>query len=364
MRTRSALAVGFIVANLCGCYNFYLLFIVVPIPPPPLSAAPQPHSETPRSDTPLSRQSEKNLPLPACTARQLETIYQRLPDYVYFLKNATRSACRNSPKPGANRCPISLNTGCPETTWLDDHYHQYDDSVPDKDFLAINVGCNKGYDAVNFLRMGSNNASIARNLWREAMPFGMSAGVCGQENDSGGQYHVSTSRQNKNALVYCVEPMPSTFVALKDAAKTTGWGHQLKLLQLAINNEDPSTVGFPKPTSANVGFEKQTLGSCADNNCEDVETKRLDVMMTDQQLNGKRVNVLLIDVEGCDYDVLLGGNGTLHHTEYVEFEFNWRGKVRNNSWSTLNRNEKNNALNRMYVFYCSGECTSSRARDH
>ncbi|OBQ33867.1 MAG: hypothetical protein AN484_27005 [Aphanizomenon flos-aquae WA102] len=66
----------------------------------------------------------------------------------------------------------------------------------------------------------------------------------------------------------------------------------------------------------------------APDDCIPVETTRLDLMMQNEQLVDARVNVMLIDVEGFDFEVLQGGNSTLHNTEYVEFEFNWRGQVR------------------------------------
>lgn len=259
---------------------------------------------------------------PSCTAEQLAAIYLRLPEF----RNKECQA-----RGWFNKCPISLVTGCPETTWLDEHY-QY--NVPDtmEDFLAINVGCNKGYDAVNFLRIGSNDPSIARKTWREALPPDTAPGVCGQQQDST-QYQILSSpyrRINRNAMVYCIEPMPSTFLALQNAANATGWAAQLKVLQLAIDNQEPATVAFPEPSPENLGFEKQAIGKCKErlHSCVPVETQRLDLMMSNQQLSGKRVHIMLVDVEGFDFEVLKGGNTTLQNTEYVEFEFNWRGQVR------------------------------------
>jgi FkbM family methyltransferase len=269
------------------------------------------------------RNSVAASPPPSCTQQQLAAIYLRLPEF----RNKECQA-----RGWFNKCPISLVTGCPEATWLDEHY-QYD--VPDnkEDFLAINVGCNKGYDAVNFLRIGSNDPSIARKTWREALPPDTAPGVCGQQQDST-QYQILSSspsrRINRNAMVYCIEPMPSTFMALQNAANATGWAAQLKVLQLAIDNQEPSTVPFPEASPENLGFEKQAIGKCKEkvHSCVPVETQRLDLMMNNQQLSGKRVHIMLVDVEGFDFEVLKGGNTTLHNTEYVEFEFNWRGQVR------------------------------------
>ena len=124
--------------------------------------------------------------------------------------------------------------------------------------------------------------------------------------------------------------MPSTFEALLNASRINKWDEQLKVRQIAMNNEDPSTVLFPGPESENlVGVEDIGIkNSCSDtpDTCVSVESSRLDAMMTKEKLN-KRLNILLIDVEGYDFDVILGANATLRNTEYIEFEYRMVGKV-------------------------------------
>jgi FkbM family methyltransferase len=264
----------------------------------------------------------------SCTAQQMERIYQRLPDYDDF--------CRTGKQPWLNNCPISIITGCPETTWLDEYYASMSFSTMDRKFLAINVGCNKGYDAIHFLKMGTLNPIFSKKTWSEAMPKDAMGPNCNQnvESDILSSANVSPTDANEvhdSILVYCIEPMPSTFLALYNASNITGWGENLKVIHAAINNEEPSSLLFPKPSIDNLGYEKHTIGTgCSeiDEGCVPVETKRLDDLMRDENLQGQRVQILLIDVEGYDFEVLLGGNATLQNTEYVEFEFNWRGKVR------------------------------------
>jgi Methyltransferase FkbM domain len=100
--------------------------------------------------------------------------------------------------------------------------------------------------------------------------------------------------------------------------------------QIAMNNEDPTTVLFPEPVSENLGVEDiGIMNSCSDTTeqCVPVESSRLDAMMTKENLADKRLNILLIDVEGYDFDVILGGNTTLRNTEYIEFEYHHVGTV-------------------------------------
>ena len=254
---------------------------------------------------------------PACTADQLDMTFQRLPEI--------GTNCANK----AKECPISFVTWCPSATWLDEYYSAlHEQKLNKKSFLAINLGCNKGYDAVNLLRLGSNNPAVDSLTWRDALPKDIDSGGCGKGKEA--QIAVSSPILS-NALVYCIEPMPSTFLALQNASHSTGWGNQLKVLQLAMNNQDPSTISFPKPTQENlgresVGIDNKLCGNPSD--CDKVETKRLDLLMSEEKLSDERVNVLLIDVEGFDFEVLQGGSSTLRNTEYVEFEFHSVGQVR------------------------------------
>ncbi|KAI2508246.1 methyltransferase [Fragilaria crotonensis] len=233
---------------------------------------------------------------------------------------------------GTGLCPISLSTSCPQASWLEDYYaSQHKQQATKKSFLAINAGCNKGYDAVNLLRMGSNNATFSRIAWKNAMPPNTKPGVCGQDKESPTASSPSSFDDDAeaSALVYCIEPMTSTFLALQNAARKTGWDSQLKVLQLAVNNEDPSTVLFPKPAPGNLGVEGVGISNdcrVRPDKCIEVDSSRLDFMMSKEHLTNKQVNALLIDVEGFDFDVLQGGNATLRNTEYVEFEFHQVGK--------------------------------------
>lgn len=160
------------------------------------------------------------------------------------------------------------------------------------------------------------------------MPPTMSPAMCEQEETM--RTSLSSVSSSNDALVYCIEPMPSTVQALQHAANVTGWSKQLKVLQLAMNNQDPSTIPFPKPTPETVGQDDRRIANAcvgSSDQCVPVETKRLDLMMRGEHLADRRVHALLIDMEGFDFEVLQGGSSTLRNTEYVEIEFHSVGQV-------------------------------------
>jgi hypothetical protein len=133
-----------------------------------------------------------------------------------------------------------------------------------------------------------------------------------------------------------------------------------------MNNEDPSTVLFPKPAPGNVGVEAVGISndcSVRPDKCLKVESSRLDLIMSKEQLTDKRVNVLLVDVEGFDFDVLQGGTSTLRKTEYVEFEFHKLGKVRSYTpFSASSIEARICPLNALFLHAFSGVVSFSRER--
>ena len=268
--------------------------------------------------------------IPKCTKQQLKAINTALPDLDH--------RCSDDKYPWQNKCPISKITGCPEQTWLD-QYYQYD--YRGTGFTAVNIGCNKGFDAVNLLRMGSNDETITRSKWNESMPQNMQPSNCQQDREES-QYQIIEGSTIRKAQVYCIEPLSATFVALQDAAQKTSYHRRgLHVFQYAVNNDhDVNFTMFPKaPHSQNgttlLGAEKEGGGNCYSRRptrqarlqqlCEPVPTTRLDNFVQNQGLLRNRIDVLLIDVEGWDYEVLKGGRYTLQHTAYLEFEYNWRG---------------------------------------
>ena len=91
--------------------------------------------------------------------------------------------------------------------------------------------------------------------------------------------------------------------------------------QAAISSRDGTTF-FPNPRE---GVENLSLANC------DVQSRIawkslcnywVELHVTNNQ---GPINVLSIDVEGCDFDVTFGAGSVLDRTEYLEFEYHKRG---------------------------------------
>jgi len=162
-----------------------------------------------------------------------------------------------------------------------------------------------------------------------------------------------------DGTVHCIEPISITANRLKNSAKNLRWDDKLLVTEAAISKE----VGvqyFPKLTVA--GVENKGLDECKNlkksdpdafkESCDEVPLYSLDHYMENvaEKKDDGRVHLLSIDVEGYDFDVLLGANHTLTRTEYLEFEYNWMG-----SWSTQNLIDAVNMLDELgFTCYWAG----------
>jgi hypothetical protein len=116
----------------------------------------------------------------------------------------------------------------PDAIWLEKHYAKLHSTSgnkirrPPTTFLAVFVGCNKGFDALNALRMGSGNPVFDKSLWKDAMTqhgkLPLRSDVCNEitrpQFDLQSLEHKitmpSASSSSIFSQVHCIEPMPAT----------------------------------------------------------------------------------------------------------------------------------------------------------
>jgi FkbM family methyltransferase len=293
----------------------------------------------------------KQLWLESCSQDHKKVIQFQLPP----------NRCRLTEKNAwQNRCSFSYATRCPEPAWL----RKAEETLlsPDRDFakklerkgpVAIYVGCNKGMDAVNTLRMLSSSPVIDKNIWRDALVESsrsanrtIHVGHCNQEYAS--QYAlptglataVTTTSQSTpqviNARVFCIEAMPNSAEQLQQTTHHLGWEKSLIVTNAAIAAAD-GTARFPhRQVGKIVGVESLGLATCQTPGqkrfCTNVPQYKLDTFVRtvvddfSESYFATPIDFLTIDVEGFDWDVLLGANDTLRRVKYLEFEYNWKGE--------------------------------------
>mmetsp|Transcript_8354 Transcript_8354/g.12180 ORF Transcript_8354/g.12180 Transcript_8354/m.12180 type:complete len:407 (+) Transcript_8354:137-1357(+) len=271
---------------------------------------------------------------PQCSQTQMQAILNQLP---------TNEFCFSLP--WRNQCPITLATKCPENGWLQSYYENFVFSGNGmKSFIALNVGCNKGTDAVKMLRMIDRSVNL--DSWRNALkaaaaPHTITPEVCSDDDSPPSSSMVESTPSIVTAQVHCIEPLPITTEVLQKATSLTNYASKgLQIHGTAISSEN-GTVYFPKPThqredlrdfeKVEVGTENKGIGSCAQmeeqekqKHCVPVSVTTLDSFSEKQLPEDSIINYILTDVEGYDFDVLLGAQNTLRRTEYLEFEFNWK----------------------------------------
>lgn len=238
--------------------------------------------------------------------------------------------------PWANNCSFSFATRCPQAVWVDEFYQHHAAQT------AVYVGCNKGMDAINALRMISANPAIDKNAWRDSFfkDQTIESGVCNQE--FGEQFSIPASRTQTPAVVHCIEAMPITAAHLNRTAGELGLDESLIVTNAAMASVDGVAV-FPN-VEEKVGVEGMGLADCKKNqdNCKEVPLYKLDTYLEDSG----PIDFISVDVEGYDFDVLLGANETLPHVRYLEFEYNWKG-----SWGKQKLSDATNFL-KSHGFTC------------
>lgn len=229
---------------------------------------------------------------------------------------------------------ISLSTRCPVETWLNTYYEElYRNETVTDPFLGISLGCNKGDDAVDIMRLGSQNHKFDSSTWRSTMieaskgqkfqseracPAGLSL------------FPIVQPHFIRDARMHCVEPMPSTFKLLNLSMYKLGLEkHGFILNNLAVS----STSGIAFFPDAMPGVESLGLSTCTGNKssvsgieCKEVHLRTLDEYVSEYVgENEAPINILNIDTEGFDFDVLWGSTNTLKRTQYLIFEYHETG---------------------------------------
>jgi len=241
----------------------------------------------------------------------------------------------------------AFKTCCPQSNWIEDLYQEgFDLGSEDGSFLGVTIGCNKGFDAINTARMGMRNPVFDKPEWnKNLVARGVNTkGACGQHTSP--QYELGRGEGLIKGEMHCVEPMPSTFDAVKNVADKLNLHIEgFVTTQAAISSRD-GEISFPTGNSSQ-GAEEYSIASCNDQSriqarndyCTDIPMYSLQTYVDTYVKSKGPINILSVDVEGFDFDVLFGAGSVLDRTQYLEFEYHIYG-----SWAKLHVHDLVNLL--------------------
>ena len=279
---------------------------------------------------------------PQCSSEQLEALSQQLP----------AEGCLQWAEKAWNfdKCSFSSKTTCGNANphWFYDFVHQL---PKEETFRGIVVGCNKGYEAVELLRIASPPSDSLYDLEKWKEEFSKVEGVSkvlGEveidlsiECPADGKAGSNTGASGKKVHVYCIDGMPKTVDQLEKTKKALGYGSELDITRSVIGeqlNENGVPVRIADPIGAMIVGHKHWEKKCkqepetctivpATSIDKFVETKPdLKATNTDVEsgLNtGPPIHIMSITAEGSDYPILKGAAQNLGRIQYIDFGYHW-----------------------------------------
>jgi hypothetical protein len=270
---------------------------------------------------------------PQCTSEQMDVLKRQLPP----------GGCETrKDKPFMRMdCSFSAATSCGDyPVWLHE-FHANNNVVLDdpttERFQAIMVGCNKAYDAVDLLRLGSHDASNRYN-WKTWQAEFLKTEDPREQIDNGKTscsrrfVQVPESQSPQQAQVYCIEAMPKTFKQLEKTKKSIGYiDDELDLTHLTIRLDtgtNPVYTGDPIGVSGvGPGNWRQKCTKWPDD-CQEVSMDRIDNwIQTKQNLADgmSPIHYMSVTVEDNAYEVLQGAAKNLARVQYLDLTYHWFG---------------------------------------
>mmetsp|Transcript_40721 Transcript_40721/g.110092 ORF Transcript_40721/g.110092 Transcript_40721/m.110092 type:complete len:343 (-) Transcript_40721:61-1089(-) len=213
------------------------------------------------------------------------------------------------------------HTRCPDAQWVEEMLRV--DPSPGKVFMDI--GCNKGNDAVAWLEMWNPSPegtwSTARWIDYYRTNLEVSNYACDPRPPAASAARLQPASRPPGAsnVAVCVEPMEKNIRALQRASAALGYDRSteehgtLHIVQAAVlgNAHRGQTVDFPDGSG---GQEHYGLHLAR----QPVPVKTVDQIQSELRL--PKVDILTVDTEGADPAVLEGATEALKSARYIEFE--------------------------------------------
>jgi len=247
-------------------------------------------------------------------------------------------------------CPFSNKTLCGTANphWFYDFVHEHSSS-DDDGFRGILVGCNKGYEAVELLRIvspPSENKAYDLQTWKNEFSRGLrknefDGGIdCPADQKATSNTGINTEKVH----VYCIDGLPKTVAQLKKTKEALEYGDELIITQLVVGAyhtmEGIKVRSTDKIGAMGVGHYHWNKVCRKDpKTCETVEESSIDDFVNSQSAlkataNDKEtglntaplIHYMSITAEGSDFDILQGAARNLGRIQYIDFSYHyhWR----------------------------------------
>jgi len=148
---------------------------------------------------------------------------------------------QNQEFPFSNRCSFCFASRCPKATWIEDYYRENEKHLGP--FLGISVGCNKGYDALNVMRMGTFDSYLDKDHWRKVRDDKNVDIRCGLQNYE--QFQIVPNTKIRTGEMHCIEALPTNFRKLERASKAMGIDKKGFIVANAAMGDHDGVAQFP-----------------------------------------------------------------------------------------------------------------------
>lgn len=277
---------------------------------------------------------------PQCTSDQFGVLAKQL----------SSEGCLETKKPWISmNCSFSAKTVCGNANphWFYDFVQK---SSNDDTFRGIVVGCNKGYEAVELLRIVSPPSDHKYDLekWKnefskidadEEINLDIDCPIAGTATSN-------TEASGKKVYVYCIDALPKTVAQLKKTKKALGYGEELDITNMVAGQdiEDGILVKVTSRIGSMAVGQSLWRKSCKTKpeTCEAVPSASIDTFLeskpslkatvidTKSGLSASPpIHSMSITAEGSDYDILKGAAKNLGRIQYIDFGYwnrNWGEK--------------------------------------
>jgi len=287
---------------------------------------------------------------PQCTNEQYDVLKKQLPG----------SGCEEFQQKAwlTQSCSFASKTICGNANphWFYDYIQQQKNVTEDNDdeditFRAIIVGCNKGYEAIELLRIASPPSSDTnRYSWIDWKSEFHKVDGSDKIDESLDCPIVGTVPSNKNSLfkkqqVFCIEGYSKTFDQLKKTKDALGFGDELDLTHMiAASNLEVESQILKVYTKDRIGESHVGISywskRCRKHpeDCTDTDTNSIDNWIKTKpslMIDKPPIHYMSITAEGSDYDILRGTAQNLARIQYLDFGYHWNYRWNDKSLKDL-----------------------------